>query len=59
MKEENISKAVKAFLSPEKTKSLRKIAKEWSISSTIHGRVNGINPRIETNKDHRTLSKYQ
>ena len=60
MNEENLRKAVEAFLSPERTKSLRKIAKEYGVSpSTVHDRANGRKPRAEAYEDHQTLSKYQ
>ena len=60
MKEENIRKAVEEFLSPDRTKSLREIAKEYGVSpSTVYVRANGTKPRAEAYKDHQSLSKYQ
>ena len=60
MNKENLRKAVEAFLSPKKTKSLRKIAKEYGVSpSTVYARANGTKPRAEAYEDHQALSKYQ
>ena len=60
MNEENLRKAVEAFLSPKKTKSLRKIAKEYGVSpSTVYARANGTKPRAEAYKGHQALFKYQ
>ena len=60
MKEENIRKAVEEFLSPDRTKSLREIAKEYGAPpSTVYVRANGTKPRAEAYKDHQSLSKYQ
>ena len=60
MKEENLRKAVEAFLSPERTKSLRKIAKEYGVSpTTVHDRANGTKPRAEAHENNQTLLKYQ
>ena len=60
MNEENLRKAMEAFLSPERTKSLREIAKEYGVSpSTVYARANGTKPRAEAYEDHQALSKYQ
>ena len=60
MNEENLRKAMEAFLSPEKTKSLREIAKDYGASpSTVYARANGTKPRAEAYEDHQALSKYQ
>ena len=60
MKEENLRKAVEAFLSPERTKSLRKIAKEYGVSpTTVYDRANGTKPRAEAHENNQTLLKYQ
>ena len=60
MNEENLKKSVEAFLSPKKTKSLRKIAKEYGVSpTTVHDRANGRRPIPEANQGHQIFSKYQ
>ncbi len=60
MNEENLRKAVEAFLSPKEMKNLRKFAKEYETSpSTVYARANGTKPRAEAYEDHQALSKYQ
>ena len=60
MNEENLRKAVEAFLLPERTKSLRKIAKEYGVPpTTVHDRANGRRPIPEANQGHQIFSKYQ
>ena len=60
MNEENLNKAVEAFLSPERTKSYREIAKEYGVPvSTVQDRVNGGNSREEAYKNNQVLSKYE
>ena len=60
MKEENLRKAVEAFLLPKRTKSLRKIAKEYGVPpTTVHDRANGTKPRAEAHENNQTLLKYQ
>ena len=60
MREENLRKAVEAFLSPERKKSLRKISKEYGVSpTTVHDRANGGRPRTEAHENNQTLLTYQ
>lgn len=60
MNEENLNKAVEAFLSPERTKSYREIAKEYGVPvSTVQDRVNGGKSREEAYKNNQVLSKYE
>ena len=60
MNEENLRKAVEAFLSPERKKSLRKFSKEYGVSpTTVHDRANGRRPIPEANQGHQIFSKYQ
>ena len=60
MNEENLRKAVDAYLSPERTKSLRKIAKEYGVApSTVQDRAKGKKPRAEAYENNQALSKYQ
>lgn len=58
---ENHRKAVEAFFhEKKKTKSLRKIAKEYGISpSTVYARINKTKTRAEANDVRQVLSKYQ
>ena len=60
MNEENLRKAVEAFLLPERTKSLRKIAKEYGVApSTVQDRAKGGKSRTEAYENNQALSKYQ
>ena len=57
MNEENLNKAVEAFLSPERTKSYREIAKEYGVPvSTVQDRVSGGKSREEAYKNNQVLS---
>ena len=60
MNEENLRKAVEAFLSPERTKSLRQIAKEYGVApSTVQDRAKGGKSKTEAYENNQALSKYQ
>ena len=60
MNEENLRKAVEAFFSPERTKSLRKIAKEYGVApSTVQDRAKRGKSRTEAYENKQALLKYQ
>lgn len=60
MNEQNLRKAVEEYLSPARTKSLRKIAKEYGVPpATVHARANGTKPRAEAYENSQVFSKYQ
>ena len=60
MNEQNLRKAVEEYLSPARTKSLRKIAKEYGVPpTTVHARANETKPRAEAYENSQAFSKYQ
>ena len=60
MNEQNLRKAVEEYLSPARTKSLRKIAKEYGVPpTTVHARANGTKLRAEAYENSQAFSKYQ
>lgn len=51
---------MEAFFLPERTKSLRKIAKEYGVApSTVQDRAKGGKSRTEAYENNQALSKYQ